>query len=444
MRIPKLVILLPLLAYGAAMGYLWYKAKSSADEVAQMASPFAEIKYGSVHVSPLGDEVGVNDVRIRPTMSADEFRIDTLRFNVPHIGYFITGGNRLEQGELPEKLGMQLGRMEIDLGSETFTMLEQMQQQFAAAQPAGSGALDNLGAVGCGSGEAFTISDYRRMGMGELVMDAGVNLEYDKKLRTARVMVNVDIEGLQKLDVVTEFDTGPELQSAVAAGVIPRMTVNYRDSGYYRLRNAFCALQNGSSEEEYVERHLQILAETLGATFPEESVSAYRRFMLKGGTLQATMSPVEPIDPNGLGFYPVESIVEMLGLELVINDRGVDMTQVQWGHADTAAAKRDEPARTAQSTPQATRSAPPVRPTPKRSSTTASRYTPTAYREIRVQDAGSYLKQQVEVSTNDGNVRKGRLDKVGNGRLYLIIRLSAGELSYGIEQHKITRLRVVN
>jgi len=441
-RIPKIVILLPLLAYGAAMGYLWYKTKSSADEVAQTAAPFAEIQYGSVHVSPFGDEVGLNDVRIRPTMNADEFRIDTLRFNVPHIGYFITGGSRLEQGELPEKLGMQLGRMEVDLGSETFTMLEQMQQQFAAMQPAGAGALDNLGAVGCGSGEAFTISDYRRMGMGALVMDAAVNLEYDKRLRTARVRVDVDVEGLQQLDVVTEFDTGPELQSAVAAGVIPRVTLNYRDSGYYRLRNAFCASQNGSTEEEYVERHLQMLAETLGATFPEESVAAYRRFMLKGGTLNATMSPVEPVDPNGLGYYPVESIVQMLGLELVIDERAVDMSQVQWDRAATD--KPAEPASTAQSRPQATRSAPPPRPVPKRSATTASGHTPAAYREIRVQDAGSYLKQQVEISTNDGKVRRGRLDKIGNGRLYLIIRLSAGELSYGVEQDKITRLRVVN
>ena len=50
MRIPKplLVLLIPALIYGAGYGYLWYKAKSTADDVVRLAAPFATIRASAV------------------------------------------------------------------------------------------------------------------------------------------------------------------------------------------------------------------------------------------------------------------------------------------------------------------------------------------------------------------------------------------------------------
>jgi hypothetical protein len=198
---------------------------------------------------------------------------------------------------------------------------------------------------------------------------------------------------------------------------------------------------NSSSDEAYVERNLQMISETLGATFPEEAVMAYKRYMLEGGAMEVSINPPSPVDPGGLQFYSAEAIVQMLGLDLAINGQQVEFNQVQWGRKPRNPVPGSETKGKFPQTP--TRVAPP-RPTAERTTRVTQESTALAYKEIRVADAGKNVDSMVEVTTEDGKVRRGLLEKVADGRIYLVVRVSAGTLSYPVELMDITRLRVIN
>ncbi len=448
MRLRKIILLLLLLplSYGLAFGYAWYQVKSTADEVVKMASPFAEIRYGAVHVALAGNQVGLDNVVIKPVMSQEDFRIEKLRFTLPHAGYLISTGMSLVKGELPERLGMQVEGMRLDLNSEAFAMLEQVQQQQAvAAKPGDLEILADLNAIGCGEIDAFTLEDYRKMGVGIIMADLGIDFVYDKGRNTAIVSANANAAGLHSLNVQTEVVTGPSMSMSPNKNGIPKLTVTYRDTGYYKLRNAYCGGLNESSEEDYVAHHIQAIGNKLGARFPDEAVTAYKRYMLKGGAVDIRIDPSTPVDPASLHFYTLADIIDMLRVDLSINGQALEFDKVQWSKkrprstASRGAAKVQKPPRTA--TPQAR-----PRPTGTQSTTekqaTPSKATPS--KVIRLAEAEKYIDSMLEVTTGDGKVRKGVLEKVTDRRLYLVIKLSVGSLSYPVEVHNITRLRVID
>lgn len=438
MRRLKIILLIPALAYGAALGYLWFEVKSGADNLSDMASPFAYITYGSVHVSLIGDEVGLDNVVIRPITGQDVFRIEKLRFSAPNILYFISANKNLERGELPENLGMRLDRVHLDINSEIFSMLDQMPRQGEATDAGGMRILSNLEAYGCGDIDAFTLDDYRKMGIDAIVMNIGVNLGYDKEDNTGRVTVNASAEGLNSIELRAELKSGKNLSKAMAESGIPRLTLSLHDTGYYKLRNAYCAGLNNSDDENYVDRHLRVMSKKLDAKFPEAALAAYKQFMLEGGAMDVGINPSSTVDPNGLKYYAAENIVEMLGLDLSINGKSVEFNQVQWTGSRpqvsiaSAATREKSLSRPASGTPP--------RPTVKTTRTPAA----PVFKDIGVADAGKYINSMVEVSTLDGKVRHGLLEKVSAERIYLVIKVSAGTLMYPVESDKISKLRVIN
>ena len=223
MRIVPILLATPFLLYGAAKGYLWYEVKSNADEMVEAASPFAQISYDSVYTSLLGDEVGLDNITIKPVMTQDEFRIEQVRLSAPHIGYFIGAGDNVKNGEFPENLGMQIHRMQIDIDSELFTMLEQMQQQAAMAQTDETDMwIASQDALGCGDISTFTISDYRDMGLANIVADASVNMTYDEQSKRTLIKVDTHTDNLYDIGVDFDFNVAPQaMGSAVLANNIP-------------------------------------------------------------------------------------------------------------------------------------------------------------------------------------------------------------------------------
>ncbi len=438
MRILKIILLLPVLAYGAAWAYLWYEVKTGADDVVKMASPFAKISYGSVHVSLLGDEIGLDNVLITPAINQDEFRIEKLRLNAPNMLYFISANKNLEKGDFPEKFGMQISRLHLNINSESFSMLEQMSKQGETTEAGGMQILFDLDAFGCGDIKTFTLNDYRKMGMGDIVIDVDANSEYDQERNTALVSVKAGAEGLNRIEFRAELKNGLNMGSAVAGSDIPKMTLSMHDTGYYKLRNAYCADLNDSDGEAYVDRHIQVLSEKLNAKFQDEVVAAYKRFMLAGGGVDIRINPSPAAKPGGLQFYAFEDIVKMLGLDIAINGKTIKFNEVKWTGSRPQATVSGR-AESKKSPPQTAQ-----RPTVKRTAKLAPSNSALVYKEIRTADAGKHIDSMVEVSTLDGKVRRGLLEKVSDNRIYLVIKLSAGTLSYPVELQAISKLRVSN
>src|SRR5512139_2411568 len=90
-RIVVILAILSALVYGGLRGYTWYMVKEAMDRVANEMSQYAEISYGSIYSSPKIDgTVGVDRIVIRPKMSSDEFKIQSVRVSYPDIIQLIT------------------------------------------------------------------------------------------------------------------------------------------------------------------------------------------------------------------------------------------------------------------------------------------------------------------------------------------------------------------
>lgn len=441
MRIMPLVLATPFLLYGAVRGYLWYEVKASADDMAQAASQYATISYDSVYTSLLGDEVGLDNIIIKPLMTQDVFRIEQIRVSAPHAGYFISAGNNLEKGELPENLAMQIKRLHIDINSELFTLLEQMQQQAALAQPDETGMwLASLDTLGCGDLTTFTINDYRTMGLGNIIADANISMAYNDKQGNTRIKVDTHVDKLYDIGFSLDFDLTPQsMSSALSSNNIPRTTLSYRDTGYYHLRNNYCAELNESNIEEYVDRHITQLSSTLKATFPEQTINAYKQFMIKGGTFNIELDPSEEQSLEGLSYYASADIIDMLGLSFSINNTRLETEQIQWGGKQTGvtvsrASKQEKK-------PVIRRDAlrPTVSATPSKN---WQQRTAPASQVKDIDDAGKYLKKMVEVTTIEGKVRKGVLGGVTEDNITIVVEYRTGSLSYPVELKHITEFRV--
>lgn len=440
MRFLKYLIIIPVVIYAGAMGYLWYEVKSNADRAVESAAAFARITYEGIHISPLGDEVGVDAITIKPQMTGDSFRIGELRLSVPHIGYFLNATNRIEKGKMPENLGMQLNRVEVDLNSELFTMMEQMQQQQAAmGQPQADNFFGSLEALGCGGIDSFSLSDYRAMGIGEVTGDVSVGMRYDDITNITRIEVNANADGLYRTDLSAEMDTDSlEMASGNGTFSFRRATLTYRDTGYYELRNNYCAERTESDTAAYIERHAQRVADEIGATVPEQTLTAYRDFMRKGGTIVADMQPGGDVPLTTLSYYKPEEIVHMLGLKLKINNTPVKLAGFGWDGSTTASSSQQA----AVVAPRPRTAPPPTRPEVTAAQPEPRRSTNAEYDDIELDEASNYLTRTVEVTLYDGKVRSGTLESVGESRLYLVMHLHGGELSYPVKLGDITRLRL--
>ena len=441
MRIGLVLLATPFLLYGAAKGYLWHEVKSNADELVQAASPFAKISYDSVHTSLLGDEIGLDNISIKPVMTQDEFRIEQVRISAPHIGYFIGAGDNVKKGQPPENLAMQIRRMHIDMDSELFTMLEQMQQQAALAQTNETDMwLTSLDALGCGDISSFAISDYLEMGFANIVADASINMAYDEQSKRTLIKVETHTDNLYDIGIGLDFNVTPQtMGSALLANSIPKTTIRYRDTGYYQLRNNYCAKQNESSVEEYVDHHLNLFSTKLGAALPEQTVSAYKQFMLKGGTFIIGLNPSNEQSLEGLQYYAPADIIDMLGLSLTINNTKLDTDLIQWGNKPKKVTVRPDTLEAKPKVVREDRLRPTITPTQGKEK---QRRTAPPFQKINVDDAGKYIGKMAEVTTTEGKLRSGMLESVTDERINIELAFRTGSLSIPIDIRKIDDIRV--
>lgn len=448
MRVLLILLLTPALLYGGTLGLLWYKVKSDADALVQNAAPVAEIHYGSVYVSPLGNEIGLNEISIRPAMTQDLFRIEQVRLSVPHVGYFISANDSVEKHKIPEHIGMQLRRVQFDIDSEFLLMAEQMQQQQQAMlqqQPAMrqagvefANSLSNINALGCGDVEMFSLTDYRDMGIGKVVADVGFNIGYDEKLSRTRINANISADGLYQMDLAFEIPMRPDAMNRNTFKGIPTSTFSYRDAGFHQMRNRYCAKQIEGSEEEYVDNHIALLGRLFNASFPESATTSYKNYMLKGGSYTIRLEPQEGFALDGIEYYKPDDIIAMLGLDMRINNTRLDSDAFQWGGRP----KQTQASSTPRATTPGNREASPPATDPKSTASAAPPIKQASYHLVDVRDADKYLHKMAEITTREGKVRKGELRSADMDRITLVIRLSAGEMAYPIETHKIDQLRI--
>ncbi|NOX91211.1 MAG: hypothetical protein GXP18_01815 [Gammaproteobacteria bacterium] len=442
MRFLKLLLILPVLGYGSIKAYIWYDVKSNVDDVIASVAPFVDITYDSIFSSLLDGVVGITGIVIRPKMTRDEFTIEEMNLSAPDIFDIFMLGSRFENGEFPEYIGFEMKSMNIDVDSEIFVMLADMQAQAAEPQTLEDPLLiERMDALGCGDIEKFGTNEFSEMGYNPLNLDIAVDMEFEKALRQIKVGMRIKDRDLYSVNVTVQ--TGFDLNQLKSTGLQPvepeisKMKIEYTDTGYYKLRNKYCAQQNGGSIEQYVNANIAQLTAELGAVFPEKMVGAYRRFMTNGGRFTVSLNPAEATMLSGLEFYKTADILDILGMEVIINGDNVDLGQINWdvGAEKTTARKNDIPnvIREHRSSPTVTRVSPPVKP---RSAKAGK------YRKVRKSQLSRYIGKNIQVETSIGKRRQGQLESVDDERIRILMKFGNGEFSFPVKLDDILQARV--
>lgn len=437
MRFVKLLILLAVVGFGAVKGYIWYGVKSDLDKAIAMVAPFVEINYGSIF-SSLRGQVGVKDITIRPIMSADEFTIGEISFTAANIIELITLDNNLKQKQLPEYMAWDFRQVAIDFNSEVFGMMGQAQA--AASESREPLLIEKIDAIGCGEISNIGLDEIIAMGYNKAVMDVGLEMRYDNNTRHLQLDIQLKDRDLVKIDVDMGIKLDPEL--FISAGSEPvkpsvsELLVNYNDTGYYKLRNNFCAQQSGSTVAEYVEANIKGLSSELEVVFPEETVDAYRQFMTNGGTFKVSMNPSEETDFNSLQLYQAADVMRMLAMDITINGVQTDLDKIQW--KKQASGKPKEEVLSKNSQRQISKSEPAMKSPPgdEASNRTAK------YKEVNKSQLKKYIGQYVRLDTEGGKRREGVLESVDGKSIRIRVRMRGGDFSFPVNADDITRARV--
>ncbi|OOZ39103.1 hypothetical protein BOW53_12885 [Solemya pervernicosa gill symbiont] len=428
MRILITILMLPLLAYGGVKGYLWYDFKSKVDEAIAGVAPFVDIKYESVHTDLRG-EVGLNKVVIQPKMAPDVIELAELRLKAPNILYFLDVSKRVNEGKMPELLGMSLTDLKLDLDSDLLRSMAQMQAQAEAAS--GVEPQTSMDALGCGDVRSFGVAELQQMGYSELVSNVEMQFEFDESDNTFTIDLNGNSDGLYSFEVNTQFQMDPNAMAGVAMGMVGpqvnRLRLDFNDHGYAKSRNAFCAAKGGGEVEAYVDRHIALLAEEMGANFSENAVKTYRNFMLKGGTLSIATYPAVGTDFTGLALYTPRQAIAMLGMEITINGTLITEEELGWLDEKTLEKHRVEAEEAA-----------------RQKEIEAAVKKRKTVRTIGLAELTQYIDWRITLNMADGEIHKGRLEAYDGNNVIVRKRLHGGTISYPVVAADVVTIQVVN
>ncbi|MFO7592510.1 MAG: hypothetical protein R6X15_00505 [Pseudomonadota bacterium] len=424
MRRIILLALIPLVTYAAVIGYLRYEVTNRADKIIASTAPFATIEYDSVYTSPLGNEVGLDGITIIPTMTGDVFEIEMLRITAPHAGFFLGIDDDISNFQNLKGFAFELHNIEFDVDNELFAFM-QVQSQNAGDNPSNDFDFERLSALGCGDQKTFMPEDYRRMGMGIIPLDVAWSIDEEA------VAMHVNAENLFSFDTSIKHDETFGVKDAVLGGAFSDTTFTLRDSGYHKLRNVYCADLNDTEIAEYIDLHISLLSKNLGLQLPKETRSAYKEYMLMGGTIVLSIEPLQHVPASNLSYYSLPEVVEMLGVDITINEQWVNWADVKWNDHEqniksksVATQKRDTTVK--------------KRPSPRKN----KRRTEPAFHTIPVTSAHKYIGRNAEVILHNGVTRSGRIENVNEWRVKIAVKRHSGEMSYTVKRSDIAMMKV--
>jgi ribosome maturation factor RimP len=235
---------------------------------------------------------------------------------------------------------------------------------------------------------------------------------------------------LYSVDINSSFRF--DMAEIIAAGgggyepAISSMSVEYKDTGYYEMRNKYCAAQRGGSVEQYIDANITGLSSEVGVRFPKKIVESYRQFMTNGGVFRVSLNPAEETKLSGMEFYESKDVLDMLGVEIAINNVVVDRSKLDWG-------KLNEGTTISKKTQKLLKRQPPmnaeVRPAPR----VESKGNNAQFRTVPKSELARHIGKYVQVGTVGGKQRQGVLESVDAERVRILVKLGGGEFSFPVK-----------
>jgi hypothetical protein len=394
---------------GAAKGYAHWRVNSQLQELARVASPYAELRWGGISTELAGN-VEVTDLRIAPRLIPEDIAIESVRIETGNPRLLLSGLPR-RPSDTPERLSLAVRGLRIPLSG---SLLDALARGSAPNRP------DACGPAGM-PGPAMLAA----MGVPALELDIGAELEAPKGEGRMTLNFNYATRGLDQMTAsmaIGGIDHGlPSLREA---------TLRYRpNADTYARMTDHCARQRGSDRDTYL-RNLgsesdAAFVESFGVAPGPGLRDAIGRYLRQPGEVKVVLRPDAELVLTPNARHSLQYWVEVAGLALYVNGQLVEDLSVV--PADPAVSPLPDDAGAPGGATL-------------RASVSGSA---AAFQERPLAEIGKYLDHRVRVHTRDGKPpREGRLKNVDALQADVDQRHSGGHLVAHVRLEQITRLEV--
>ena len=318
-----IVLLVPVLLYGATRGYLWYSISSTVDQIQSRVGGFATLDYDEIR-SPILGPIGVTGVTYTPHGFNEQVTIGSVFVHWNEPRELLDLVQAFHKNTLPKQLRVSINQVKVPLSGDIAGWLDanrQLNLNLPFQLPASL--------RGCGEG-SFNSVDFREMGYDFLrtnlrfeygLNDRSKNFSFYATMRNQEMMT-LYVEGSApsggvSLSLNTLFNNVPKLSN---------VSVTYEDDSYVTRKVAFCSKKSNKSEKEYIESHTeQVIADLSKAQFfpSKELIDAYQSHLIEPSKFTITLNPYEPMDSTVFTKVDQGNFVQWLGLEVMANEKPI-------------------------------------------------------------------------------------------------------------------------
>ena len=418
-----LLLLIPVLLYGALKGVMYYNAKRSVDDIVAAAADHADVRYADISTDLRG-AVTVSAIAVQPLGSDEVVTIDAVRVASDDPMFFIRGIQwRGEEGSPPGSLSFNISGLSMPLAT-------------AFSDRPVAPAVDSAGL--CSDGVSIDPQLLQRIGLSALNMDVDGSYRIDEANRTLDLGMNVDLRDIQSVRLsatLNDVDVQSLSQGAPPSFSLGRFDFAVRVSPEFgRQALKACAIGTEYSVQAWsgvlAEQAMQRFADS-GLTLGEGLSKAVRDFYRDWGEFRVVAVPARPIGLLSLVAMRPEQLVPTLGLRLSLNDQPITDTTFSWQQPDTsglAALFGAEEEVIEGKTPDGR----PRRIIVRRQ-----------FEPVRVADIASYVDHQVKIKPRGLPVREGVLKRIRNGEAEVEQTLHGGKYTTYVALAQIQSLQVL-
>ncbi len=412
------------IAIGGIKGFLWYKIKTTADEVIVMLAPQATITYDGV-ITGLDGTLGISEVRIRPQGFAEEVYIEEISFKLDNLVSLIELEQQAKQQKLPNAIAFNLLGFSMNMQGELAKTLYGGGEgsQFFMNSPA-SHACGDVGLLGA--------PELRSMGYsGLLVQDIVVGYRHNEFNRLLDLYMDATVREMETWRFLfqvkaTSMDLMP-VMAAMQSQQFEKIQITLEDMGYQTKLYEFCRRQEGLSEQDYLVRNTELMKENLGKdfmmAFSDSMYQALNDFYRNGGEMTWEVDPPREVDWGNLMLYKPEDIATILGLSLQVNGKAYEDLAIGFG-VDVIEEEQE----------MAEQPVMPVAPPP------VEEESEPEWRVFSLNEIDKHRGRLVKVKTRTGKTRQGQLQQILETGIRLTLQSGANKLTYTIEFNHIEEI----
>lgn len=411
-----ILILVPLAAV-ATHFYLTGKLESQVEEIASQTSMFGTLEWDDVSIHPRGD-ASITGLRFAPHMTSDQLRIDRVSVTAPNYIALIRSTAELEDGRLPEQLGLSLRGIRIPLTGSGINMIE---AEFASGLP--------FEAAGCGTRTGFSAGDLVAMNFRELDFSLDLNYQLVGGGEAMNLRASTETREMSALDLDMKVHLGSgsrDIDLVARAWSMARLIeaeIDYRNLGFREAVTSFCAARSGMDRARYREHHLRQWIEAWsreGLTPSEDMIMAYREFLHDPQSVRITLRPERQLPLSSFTRLSREELFEQLGPSVSIN--GQEPRVLDFRPAPTTALAGAETESESGAGNESTDETAPDAESGADQSDIPERNRRSAWTRISFDEAFDHIGSPIRLTTSNDERVRGRLTSIDNGLLHVRIQ----------------------